>query len=95
MAYQFSPAHRLSVENFYSHTGRDEGRFFQGDNTENLFEYQNYRLQFVEEGLLSNGVSGEHFFAGLGNSRVDWRADRRAAPTATSPTCARSCASGR
>jgi len=73
VAYQFSPAHRLSVEKFYSHTGRDEGRFFQGDNTENLFEYQNYRLQFVEEGLLSNGVSGEHFFAGLGNSRVDWR----------------------
>ena len=73
VAYQFTPAHRISVENFYSHSGRDEGRYFQGDNTENLFEYQNYRLQFIEEGLISNGASGEHFLQGLGNSRLDWR----------------------
>jgi TonB-dependent receptor len=73
VASQFSPAHRVTVENFYSHSGRDEGRYFQGPNTENNFEYQNYRLQYVEEGLLSNGVGGEHFLAGLGNSRFDWR----------------------
>jgi hypothetical protein len=73
VTYQFSPSHRVTVENFYSHSGRDEGRFFQGDNTENLFEYQNYRLQFVEEGLISNGASGEHFLQSMGNSRVDWR----------------------
>ena len=73
VAYQFAPSHRVTVENFYSHSGRDEGRFFQGPNTENLFEYQNYRLQFVEEGLISNGASGEHFLQSLGNSRLDWR----------------------
>ena len=73
VSYQFTPAHRLTIENFYSHSGRDEGRVFQGPNTENLFEYQNYRLQFVEEGLISNGASGEHFLQGLGNSRLDWR----------------------
>jgi hypothetical protein len=73
VAYQFNPSHRINVENFYSHSGRDEGRFFQGDNTENLFEYQNYRLQFIEEGLISNGASGEHFLQGLANSRLDWR----------------------
>jgi hypothetical protein len=73
IAYQFSPSHRLAVENFYTHSGRDEGRTFQGPNTENNFEYLNSRLQYIEEGLFSNAVAGEHFFQGLSNSRIDWR----------------------
>jgi outer membrane receptor protein involved in Fe transport len=73
LAYQFTPNHRLSFENFYSHSGRDEGRIFEGPNTENNFYYRNYRLQYIEEGLMSNGVTGEHFFQGLSNSRFDWR----------------------
>ena len=54
-----------TFENFYTHSGRDEGRFFQGINLDNAREYQNYRLQFIEEGLMSNAVGGEHFFQGL------------------------------
>jgi hypothetical protein len=75
VAYQFTGNHRLSFENFYTHSGRDEGRFFEGPNTENQFIYRNYRLQFVEEQLFSNAVGGEHFFPALSNSRVDWRAN--------------------
>ena len=73
IAYQFTPNHRMSFENFYSHSGRDEGRFFEGPNTENNFYYRNYRLQFIEEGIISNAIGGEHFFQNLGNSRIDWR----------------------
>lgn len=73
LSYQFSPSHRINVENFYSHSGRDEGRTFEGPNTENNFLYRNYRLQFIEEGLLANAVGGDHFFQGLGHSRLDWR----------------------
>jgi hypothetical protein len=73
LSYQFAPSHRLSIENFYTHSGRDEGRFFQGINLDNAREYRNYRLQFIEEGLISNAVGGEHFFQNLSNSRVDWR----------------------
>jgi hypothetical protein len=72
-AYQFTGNHRISQENFYSHSGRDEGRVFEGPNTENNFYYRNYRLQYIEEGLMSNGVSGEHFFQQASNSRIDWR----------------------
>jgi hypothetical protein len=73
LAYQFRPTQRVSVENFYTHTGRDEGRFFQGTNLDNAREYQNYRLHFIEEELRSTAVGGEHFFESLANSRVDWR----------------------
>jgi hypothetical protein len=73
VSYQFNPSQRITVENFYTHSGRDEGRFFQGINLDNAREYKNYRLQFVEEGLMSNAVGGEHFFQKLSNSRLDWR----------------------
>jgi outer membrane receptor protein involved in Fe transport len=74
VSYQLTTNHRVSLENFYTHSGKDEGRSFQGPNTENNFYYFNNRLQFIEEELLSNGLSGEHFFRRLGNSRIDWRA---------------------
>ena len=73
LSYQFTPSQRLSFENFYTHSGRDEGRFFEGINLDNAREYRNYRLQFIEEGLMANAVGGEHFFQGLSNSRLDWR----------------------
>jgi len=75
IAYQFTPNHRLGIENFFTHSGRDEGRYFEGDNFDNGFRYRNYRVQYVEEGMMSNGVTGEHFFQGLANSRFDWRAN--------------------
>ena len=73
LSYQFRPSQRISFENFYTHSGRDEGRFFQGENLDNAREYRNYRVQFIEEGLMANAVSGEHFFQTLSNSRIDWR----------------------
>ncbi len=73
VAYQFNPSQRLSFENFYTHSGRDEGRTFQGVNLDNAREYKNFRLQFIEEGLMANAVGGEHFFQNLSNSRLDWR----------------------
>lgn len=73
LTYQFAPTQRISVENFYTHSGRDEGRTFQGVNLDNAREFRNARLQFIEEGLMANAVAGEHFFQKLSNSRIDWR----------------------
>ena len=73
LAYQFNPNNRIAFENFYSHSGRDEGRRFEGPNTENNFYYYNNRLQYIEEGLISTALAGDHFLRGLGNSRIDWR----------------------
>jgi hypothetical protein len=74
-SYQFTSNQRINVENFYTHSGRDEGRTFTGKNLDNARDYRNTRLQFVEEGLFSNAVGGEHFFQNLSNSRFDWRAN--------------------
>ena len=79
LAYQFTSNHRLALENFYSHSGKDEGRLFEGPNTEAGFYYYNNRLSFVEEGLRSTAVAGDHFMRGFGNSRVDWRVNVAAA----------------
>jgi hypothetical protein len=73
VAYQVASAHRLAVDNFFTHSGKDEGRVFEGYNLDNNKVYRNFRLQFVEEQLMSNAVSGDHFFQGLANSRLDWR----------------------
>jgi hypothetical protein len=68
------PNHRLSLENFYTHSGRDEGRVFEGPNTENNFYYFNNRLQFIEEGLLSNGGERRALRARAVEQPLDWRA---------------------
>jgi hypothetical protein len=73
LSYQFAPTQRISFENFYTHSGRDEGRFFEGQNIDNSRDLRNFRLQFIEEGLLANAIGGEHFFQTMSNSRVDWR----------------------
>lgn len=79
VAYQFSGNNRLAWENFYSHSSKDEGRYFEGPNTENLFYYYNNRLSFIEEGLISTALAGDHFVPGAGNSRIDWRVSFAAA----------------
>jgi hypothetical protein len=73
LSYQFRPSQRISFENFYTHSGRDEGRFFEGQNVDNARDYRNNRLQFIEEGLIANAIGGEHFFQTMSNSRIDWR----------------------
>ncbi len=75
LSYQFSPNQRITFENFYTHSGRDEGRFFEGQNVDNARDYRNSRLQFIEEGLMANAIGGEHFFQNLANSRFDWRGE--------------------
>ena len=74
VAVEFNSANRVTFDNFYTHAGRDEGRSFVGTNFENNFVYRNYRLQFVEEDLFTNRVSGDHYLQGWGNTRLDWHA---------------------
>ena len=73
LAYQFSPNHRLSVDNFYTHVGTDETRIFEGFNTDADTDIRNQRLFFVEEQIRSHHVGGDHLFPNASNSRLDWK----------------------
>lgn len=73
LAYQFSPLHRLSFENFLTHSGEDETRAYEGFNGEAGRNQHATRLFWVEEDIASHNVSGEHFFQRLHNSSLEWR----------------------
>jgi hypothetical protein len=73
LTYQATQSHRFFTDNFYTHSGRDEGRVYEGYNLDNNRNYRDFRTQFIEEGLFSNSFGGDHFFRGLKNSRLDWR----------------------
>ena len=73
-AYQLSPNHRMSWENFYVRTGKDEARTFAGYNSDIATDIRNQRFFWIEEGLVTTGIKGEHFFTQMGNSHFDWRA---------------------
>ena len=74
VAYQFTPNNRLSLENFYTHSGRGESRTYAGFNSDIATDIRSTRHYWIEEDLLSNSLSGDHFFQGAGNSLVEWRA---------------------
>ncbi len=75
LAYRLSGNHRLALENFYTHNSKNEARVFEGYNNDVGENIRNTRLFWVEESIFSSRLSGEHLFASLGSSRVDWHAN--------------------
>jgi hypothetical protein len=79
VSVQPTGAHRFTWENFYTHSGKDETRTFEGFNSDIATDIRNQRFLWVEEDLLSTGVAGEHYFSNLASSRIDWRVTRSGA----------------
>jgi outer membrane receptor protein involved in Fe transport len=73
LAYHFNPTNRLAFENFYSHNSKNETRVFEGFNNDIRTDIRNSRLYWVEEGIFSSKVSGEHFKPSWSNSQIEWR----------------------
>lgn len=73
-AYRFSGNHRLSLENFYAHNSKNEARTFEGYNSDVGANIRNSRLFWVEEGILSSRLAGEHYFQALAASQLEWSA---------------------
>lgn len=73
LAYRFSGSHRIAWENFFTNSGTDEARTFGGFNIDKGNDVQNQRVYWIQESVLSSKLSGDHFFPGFQNSRVDWR----------------------
>jgi TonB-dependent receptor len=72
--YMANPSHKLSFQGFSTNSGTRETRQFEGFNADVGENLRNTRLMWTEENLRTGQVSGDHLFAGLSNSRLEWRA---------------------
>jgi outer membrane receptor protein involved in Fe transport len=74
LSYRFSPEHKLSLRNFYSHDADNETRFYEGFHQDFNTNIQDQRLRWVEREVYSTQLEGEHLFPSLWNSIVTWQA---------------------
>lgn len=73
LAYKVDDNNRLAFENFFTNNSRNETRFFEGFNKDIATDIRNHRLYWIEEGIYSGKISGEHFVESLSNSRIAWK----------------------
>lgn len=73
LAYRISPAHKLVWRNTLSRDSDKEARSYEGlyGTTDSVIQAQ--RLRWIERGLLSSGLEGEHAVASLGNTLFRWQ----------------------
>jgi len=71
-AFRPSSSNRILWENFWTHKGNKETRYFEGYNDDIGTDIRNNRLRWVEEDILTSKVSGSHFLLSAGNSRLNW-----------------------
>jgi hypothetical protein len=72
---QLAPAHKVSLKGIYSHSSDDESRLVEGEYNQSTVGRIRYsRLRFVERGLGSLQIDGEHELSEVLDSKLDWRA---------------------
>lgn len=72
-AFRVSNANKLVFRNTLTRDSEKEARFFSGINGGNNNLIDDYRLRWIERGLVSTGVEGEHSLAPLGDTLVRWQ----------------------
>ncbi len=72
VSYQFTPAHKIALKNFYSRDSDDNARYYEGFYQDFNTDIRNQRLRFIERTILNSQLIGEHLFKGLGNSVFTW-----------------------
>lgn len=72
LSYQFNPAHKLSLRNFFSRDTDDATRYYEGFYEDFDTDIRNQRLRFIERTIRNSQLAGEHLFKGLGNSVFSW-----------------------
>ncbi len=71
--YALDASNRLNFQVFTSNDGVRETRMFAGFNSDAGRELRNSRLRWTEQNLQTYQLSGDHYFAGMSNSRIEWR----------------------
>jgi outer membrane receptor protein involved in Fe transport len=73
IAYSMTPAHKIVFRNTLTRETEKEARTFTGLNGRIDTVIQNQRLRWVERGLYSTGVEGQHSIQKWGNSLFRWQ----------------------
>ena len=72
VSLRLSPLHKISVKTLYNRSTDDEARTYTGFNSDRGTDLLDYRLQYVERGIFTSQLSGEHHFGGFLNSNIEW-----------------------
>jgi outer membrane receptor protein involved in Fe transport len=72
-AYRLTASSRLVWRNTLTRDSDKEARFIEGVNGGNNNYIRDTRLRWVERGLLSTSLEGDHAVSGLGNSVFRWQ----------------------
>jgi len=72
VAFRPTSANRFLWENFWTHKGVKETRYFEGYNDDFGNDIRDNRLRWIQEDILSSKASGSHFLQAAGNSRLNW-----------------------
>jgi outer membrane receptor protein involved in Fe transport len=74
VAVKVDDGNQISLSNFWTRNSKDETRLFEGFNSDARTDLRNARLFWVEEGVFSSKLEGDHYVPSLSNSRITWSA---------------------
>lgn len=69
---RLSPRHKISLKTLFNRNTDNEARTYTGYNSDRDTDLRDYRLRFVERGILSGQLSGAHHIGVLLDSNIDW-----------------------
>lgn len=72
-SFRPSPMHKLSLKTMYNRSAEDEGRTYEGFNSDRNTDFRNSGIRYIDRGLFSGQLIGEHHLRGLENSELTWR----------------------
>jgi outer membrane receptor protein involved in Fe transport len=83
LSYRLSPRHTLHLRGLYTHGADDEVRVYEGPDhnrtettTGGWLNHRGTRLMYVERNVLSGTLEGQHEFAHLLGTSLDWKLTR-------------------
>lgn len=72
VSYQFTPANKIALKNFFSRDSDDATRYYQGFYQDFNTDIRNQRLRYIERTIQNSQLEGEHLFTGMNNSILSW-----------------------
>ena len=69
---RLSPLHKISLKTLFNRNTDNEARTYTGFNSDRGTDLRDFRLRFIERGIFSGQLSGEHYFSRFLDSNIDW-----------------------